>query len=504
MKRQPRRLAVMLLALAPLVAPAAGLDPAVAAGLEAEVALTMSAHRLPGLAVAAVQDGEVVLARGWGEADLDRPGRVADAHTLFKIASMTKAMTTLAVGLLVDEGKLAWDAPVSRWIPALQAADPEVARLTARQLLSHQARLDLDRLEPLLWPQPNAFGPADLIAGVHALARDPRPVPGFHYSNVGYALLGELIQRASGQRYGDFLTQRVFKPLGMDCVEGRIDAADRARLAQPHALKAGQPEVVRADPDTVEEGLDAAAGGVRCSALGMGTWLRFQLDHTAFAALPVSDATWAALHSAEVVNHTGLDGSRPVSLSAYGLGLQLQATVAGGWRYDHGGALAGVVSYLSWSPAARSGFALMLNRADGPARQHLADCLRGALGDASAPCAPLAPLAPEPVAEAWVPLPLSAADERRLTGRWRDPWLGEVALCRTAGRLAFRVLKSTRLVGRVVRTHAGDTVLLWDDASVQSDARLALDQGTLRLSALGASDFDFTALRLRRVGGCTR
>jgi CubicO group peptidase (beta-lactamase class C family) len=502
MQPLPHGLVGALLALAPLLAPAAAPDAALAARLDAEVIATMAAHRLPGLALVAVQDGQVVLARGWGEASANAPGRAADERTLFKIASMSKAMTALAVGLLVDDGRLAWDAPLSRWIPELQAADPEVARLTARQLLSHQARLDLDRLEPLLWPQPNAFGAADLIAGLKALARDPRPVPGFHYSNVGYALLGELIHRASGQRYGEFVTQRVFRPLGMDCVVGRIDPADRTRLAQPHAIEQGRLKVVRADPDLVDEGLDAAAGGVRCSALGMGTWLRFQLDHAAFPALRVSDATWAALHSAEVVNRTRLDGGTPVALSAYGLGLQLQAGADASWRYDHSGGLAGAVSYLSWNPAARNGFALMLNRADGPARQHLADCLRGALGDANARCTSLGPMPPEPIAEAPAELPLPPAREQQLSGRWRDPWLGEVTLCRRGGRIELRVLKSPRLVGRVVATPDGGTALLWDDASVRSDARLTLEPGGLRLSALGESDFDFTALRLRRVGRC--
>lgn len=500
MRMPPHLLASALLALAAVPAPAAAPGEALAAQMDPPVSAAMAARRLPGLALVAMQDGEVVLARGWGAAELG--SRAADERTLFKIASLSKAMTALAVGLLVDEGRLAWDAPLSRWMPELKSADPAVARLTPRQLLSHQARLDLDRLEPLLWPQPNAFGAADLLAGLKALAREPRPVPGFHYSNVGYALLGQLIHRASGQRYGDFMTQRVFQPLGMDCVAGRIGMADRARLAQPHALQAGELVVVRGDPDVVEEGLDAAAGGVRCSAVGLGTWLRFQLDRAAFPALPVRDATWAALHGAEVVNRTRLDGSTPVALGAYGLGLQLQAGADTPWRYDHSGALAGAVSYLSWNPAAHTGFALMLNRADGVARQHLADCLRSALGDASARCTAPGPLPPEPVAAALPELPPPPALERQLRGRWRDPWLGEVTLCPRGGRLEWRVLKSPRLVGRVVATPDGRTALLWDDASIRSDAWITQDAGALRLGAQGESDFDFSALRLRRVGRC--
>jgi CubicO group peptidase (beta-lactamase class C family) len=440
-----------------------------------------------------------VLARGWGQADLRHPARAVDERTLFKVASLSKAMTALAVALLVDDGLLAWDAPLGRAWPELQAADPAVAALSARQLLSHQARLDLGRLEPLLWPQPNAYRAADLLAGLKALARDPRPVPGFHYSNVGYALLGELIARASGQRFGEFLSRRVFAPLGMDCVVGAIPAAEQPRLAQPHALVAGQVQTVRADPDRIDEGLDAAAGGVRCSALGLGTWLRFQLDRRAFPALPVSDASWQALRRSEAITRSVVDAAgRPLGLEAYGLGLQLQAEPGGAWRFDHFGGLAGVASTLSFTPAEGSGFALLLNRADAPAREWLAACLRGARCPGALP-APLPPAQPTAAAEQ----PLPAATARRLAGRWQDPWLGEVRLCPGPQGLALHVLASPRLVGRVAALADGRLALLWGDASVQSDAQLRLAGGTLQLSALGpASDFDFSALRLRRVGAC--
>ncbi|MFW1373592.1 serine hydrolase, partial [Vibrio parahaemolyticus] len=86
--------------------------------------------------------------------DLTRPGAVAGADTWFKLGSLTKSVTALAAGLLVDEGRLAWDAPLAQALPELQAADPRVASFTLRQLLSHRTGLDLDRLEALLWPQP--------------------------------------------------------------------------------------------------------------------------------------------------------------------------------------------------------------------------------------------------------------------------------------------------------------------------------------------------------------
>lgn len=87
-----------------------------------------------------------------------------------------------------------------------QAADPQVAAFTLRQLLAH--RSGLDRLEALLWPQPNPYAGGDLIAGIAALRTDPRETPGFHYSNVNYALAGLAIARAAGEPFGEYVADR--------------------------------------------------------------------------------------------------------------------------------------------------------------------------------------------------------------------------------------------------------------------------------------------------------
>ncbi len=135
-----RRLVLLALLLG-AAAPLAAQPSALPRDLDAYVARTMEAFDVPGLAIAVVQDGRVVLAKGYGVRRLGAPAPV-DAHTRFGIASNTKAFTATALGLLVEEGKLAWDAPVVDYLPAFALSDPYVtARLTVRDLLVHRSGL---------------------------------------------------------------------------------------------------------------------------------------------------------------------------------------------------------------------------------------------------------------------------------------------------------------------------------------------------------------------------
>lgn len=323
----------------------------VQAQLAAQVAAVLRERHVPAAAVAALRGGQPAWAFATGASDLTRPGAVAGADTWFKLGSLTKSVTALAAGLLVDEGRLAWDAPLAQALPELQAADPRVAGFTLRQLLSHRTGLDLDRLEALLWPQPNAYTEADLLAGIAALRADPREAPGFHYSNVNYALAGLVIARAASRPFGRFVAARIFEPLHMDCTMGGFNRAQRPDLAEPHHMASSRPVPVRTDPAQVDEGLDAPAGGLRCSARGLQAWLLYQLSPQGRPP-GLSEASWRTLHQAEgLVGHQfGADGGALQSMQAYGLGLQFMAD-ARGLRTEHYGALAGVSAYLAVDPA---------------------------------------------------------------------------------------------------------------------------------------------------------
>jgi CubicO group peptidase (beta-lactamase class C family) len=182
---------------------------------------------VPGAAVLVVHDGDTLLRRGYGVADLDT-GAAVTPRSNFRLASVSKQFTAAAILLLAQDGlraegtrserTLSLDDPVRRWLPSLPAATD---RITLRHLLTHSSGLvDYEDLMP---PGGTEQGHADQIrdAGVlRLLEREDRlyfaPGSDYRYSNSGYALLALVVERASGQRYPDFLRERIFVPLGMD------------------------------------------------------------------------------------------------------------------------------------------------------------------------------------------------------------------------------------------------------------------------------------------------
>ena len=167
--------------------------------------------QVPGAAVLVVRDGQAIVRRGYGIADL-ASGTPVRPDTNFRLASVSKQFTAASILLLTRDGKLSIDDPVRRWLPALPASDDAI---TIRHLLTHTSGL-ID-YEDLMDPADAAQIHDDGVLAL--LAKESKlyfvPGTGYRYSNSGYALLSLIVERASGQRYADFLHARIFEPLGM-------------------------------------------------------------------------------------------------------------------------------------------------------------------------------------------------------------------------------------------------------------------------------------------------
>lgn len=183
--------------------------------LDSYIENSMAAWQIPGLAVAVVKDDRVVFLRGYGVRQTDRDARV-DEKTIFPLGSLTKAFTALAVALLVDAGKLAWDDPVTKYLPWLEFADPWVTRnVTVRDLLSHRVAGG--------WG--GSSYPFTLITGIRwdEALRRMRYLGGegdgfrsrFEYDNANYWAAGALVEAVAGMPWKDFVRSRIFQPLGM-------------------------------------------------------------------------------------------------------------------------------------------------------------------------------------------------------------------------------------------------------------------------------------------------
>ncbi|HSH44491.1 MAG TPA: serine hydrolase domain-containing protein, partial [Longimicrobiales bacterium] len=285
----------LLLAAAPMAAPAQALDPAAQRALDAYVESAMADWGVPGVAIAVVKDDQVVMARGYGEREVGS-GEPVDENTVFAIASITKSFTSAAMGMLVEEGRVAWDDPVTEHLSGFQLADPWVTReFTIRDLLSHRAGVERG---DWLW-----FGTDyDRDEVVHHL-RYLRPVADFRadygYSNNMYIAAGQLIAEVTGTNWDDFVTRRIFEPLGMRRSNTTVRALPAMdNVAAPHEELNGALTTV--PPGNLDN--EGPGGSINSSVAQMAQWIRLMLNGGEVDGRRLLDsATIAEIHSPHVV-----------------------------------------------------------------------------------------------------------------------------------------------------------------------------------------------------------
>ena len=238
------------------------------AGVDRFIKVQMTNHRIPGLALAITRHGQVVHLRGYGTA---RDGDPVSARTQFRLASLSKSFTALAVLQLVESGRVDLDAPVSRYLPEFTvAAAPESVGATVRQFLHHTSGLADTGFKYGLAGQQNTL--AERVSSLRtAQAIDP-PGVAFHYFDPNYQVLARLVEVVSGQLFDDYLRTSIFAPLGMrDTVSTLTSngAAQRAsHLAQGHMVVYGLPLAV---PEL--SGFLGGSGGVVSTAADMAHYL---------------------------------------------------------------------------------------------------------------------------------------------------------------------------------------------------------------------------------------
>jgi CubicO group peptidase (beta-lactamase class C family) len=243
------------------------------AAFDRYVAKAAKEWKVPGMAIAVVHGDSLVFAKGYGVQTLGKPAPATE-HTRFAIGSTTKAMTTAALAMLVDEGKLKWDDRVIDYIPDFRLYDPYATReTTVRDLLTH--RTGLPGVD-LLWAvRENQYTTPEMIRRL----RYVKPTASFRstwqYNNVVYGIAGLLVEKLSGMPWQDFVRTRIFTPLGMSETIPLVSMlAGQPNVSTPHALDGDSVEIVPIrSTDAV-----ASAGSVWSSVSDMSKWMRFMLD----------------------------------------------------------------------------------------------------------------------------------------------------------------------------------------------------------------------------------
>jgi len=475
------------------------------------VGKVLKQFNVPGVAVAIVKDGKVLLTNGYGVKTAGTQDRV-DARTLFGIASNTKAFTATALALLVEEGKLEWDTPVIRYLPAFALSDPYVTReLTIRDLLVHRSGLGLGAGDLLWWPASTY----DRKQIVHRLRYIPLATSfrsAYAYDNVLYSVAGEVIETVSGKSWEEFVSTRILAKVGMThSVVSYPEDASGMNIATPHASING---VVRpVQPDTSAN--TNPAGGIMSCAEDIAKWMIVQLDSGRVAGSTPLFSPRTTRQLWQIVTPLG-SGPAPAQLAplqsnfnGYALGFGIR-DFRGKKIVSHTGGLPGYVSRVSMIPELKTGVAIFTNQEAGAAFEtltyHLLDKLMVApafdwLGgftwlvarqDSLTAAAEIAVTAArDTISRPSLPL-------AKYAGTYTDAWYGNVIITEANGKLGIRFAHTPSLVGDLVHWQYDTFIARWHDPEMRADAYVTFSltpEGSIEQAKMKAvspaTDFSF-------------
>ncbi len=479
----------------------------------------MDTFEVPGIGLAIVKDGRVIVAKGYGVRKLGAAAPV-DSQTLFGIASNTKIFTATALGLLVEEGKIAWDAPVIDYLPWFQMWDPYVTReLTVRDLLVHRSGLGLGAGDLLWWP-PSTYDRKEILRRLRFIQPATSFRSAYAYDNVLYLVAGEVIETVSGLTWEEFVGQRILKKVGMTTSEIRYSAdSNKGNVAGTHAKVEGMLRLVKPmDSDNTNP-----AGGINSNAEDMAKWMLVLLNRGRLAdgADLFSERTYREL--------TGMVTPIPISappaelaslrpnFQGYALGLNVH-DYRGKKVITHTGGLPGYLSKVTLLPELNLGITVLTNQESGeafssvtwqivdhylnaPATDWVDAYLKvrtqreSRTAEALKKAAAVRDAASKP----------SLAQEQ-YAGTYTDAWYGDIKIALESGKFVLNFTKTPVLIGDLEHWQYDTFIVRWRDRELRADAYLTfalnpdgtIDQAKLKaISPETDFSFDFHDLLLK-------
>lgn len=479
--------------------------------LDALVSRVMKTFEVPGLSLAIVKDGQVLLAKGYGVKKLGEPAPV-DARTLFGIASNSKVFTAVALGMLVDEGKIRWNAPVVDYLPEFQMYDPYVTReITVRDLLCHRCGLGLGAGDLMLWPASD-LNRKEILKRVRYI----KPASSFRttyaYNNIMFVVAGELLEKVSGMRWEDFVREKIQKRVGMNYSNTSCALVNKEEnVAWPHVPLEGK--VVPVKTLYLTENVNPA-GGINSCAEDMAKWMLVLLNK---GKLPDG----SQLVSERVIDEittiaTPIPISKPapelapaaMNFNGYGLGLRIRD-----YRHykvwTHTGGLEGYVSQVWLMPEIGLGVTVLTNQESTAAFAALTNqivdyYLKAPKFDWVEAYKKFternAQRSKEEIDKIYASRKKDTKPSLSLqdyAGLYRDDWYGDVEIRYENGELTIQFKHSPELYGKLEHWHYDTFVARWFDRELRADAFV-----TFRLNHEGAitevkmlpfsSDVDFS------------
>jgi CubicO group peptidase (beta-lactamase class C family) len=380
-------------------------DAALVRRIDSVVGEAMARSKTPGMSVAVQQGADLVLAKGYGMADLES-SVPASANTVYRLGSLTKQFTALGIMQLVEAGKVRLDDEITRFLPDFPT---QGHRVTVHHLLTHTSGIrNYTALGPSFWLEASRRDLTDeqMVGLFKDLPFDFAPGDKWSYSNSGYFLLGMIIEKASGLPYREYLQERILRPAGLTATSYCDEAPLIPDRAQGYEVEKGQ---VMND-GVISMNTPGAAGAMCSTVLDLLRWQRALTGHRLISRASTERmATVATLNDGKATTY------------GYGLGV---GQLEGHPRLGHGGGINGFITQLDYYPADQLTVAVLGNLGGAPSGEVAGKVARLTLGIGL---------------EAPKDLLLPSAELEWYTGAWELPSQGTVTIARKGERLVLQV-----------------------------------------------------------------
>ena len=449
------------------------------------VTRTLETFNVPGIAVAVVKDDRIVHMKGYGVRSITT-GEKTDENTLFAIASNSKAFTSAALGILIDEGKLTWETKVIDIIPEFRLYNSYVTEdFNIKDLLTHRSGMGLGAGDLMLWPDSSSFTKEEIIHNLRYLKQVSSFRTKYDYDNLLYLVAGEVVARVSGQSWEDFVEERIMKPLGMERSATSLRRVnDNSNIIDAHVPVDGKLQVI----PKYQSDLLNPAGGIISSVADMTGWVMMQLNRGKYgeglSKQMLSERVHREMWTPQTIIPVRSPGPYKSHFAAYGLGWRL-TDVAGYLEASHTGGLGGMVTRVTLIPELKLGIIVFTNQQEGAAFTAITNTIKdGYLGvkgndwikSLSDNVERNRAEAKKITDEVWAKVEAQRSktgkpvDHSVYTGTYSDKWFGDIVISLEDGGLRFRSVKSPLLKGDMLFYTGNTFIVKWDDRSMDADA----------------------------------
>jgi CubicO group peptidase (beta-lactamase class C family) len=483
---------------------------------------SLKKFNVAGVAVAIVKDGKIFYEKGFGVKSIATNSPV-DMHTNFQIASNSKAFTTAALSILVDEGKINWKDKVRTYLPEFKMYNDYVTEnFLIEDLLCHRSGLGLGAGDLMDFPDGTDFTIKDKLTFAQYL----KPVSAFRtqfdYDNQLYMVAGELIARVSGMTWEKFVQTRILDPLEMSNSFSSLEAMkDKSNMATPHSTSTGKIRTI----GWFDERINGAAGGIVSNVDDMSKWMITQLNKGKYGTGLQKQLFTAARQKEMWTIHTVLPASDfpryNQHFAGYGYGWDLN-DLKGNLQVSHTGGLPGMLTSVTLMPDLKLGIVILTNTENGGGalfsaiRQTIIDSYLGLddfgwVDKYSQRLEAKSGSADSVTTKVWQTV--AAAKNTKInaanyTGIYEDKWFGKIEVFLKGDQLWFRSYRSPKLNGPMSFYKANTFAIKWEYQDMPADAFaiFSLDENgkaqSIEMKGISPGidfSFDFQDLDLQRI-----